>query len=146
MSLESDLNTVCDYLRSRLDMYVAVGRPNDAVPGGYVWPWRIAPKLEFRNLPPQQKSGPDVSPFRVNCLLLITPADTPETLSKLDLAGRAIQENPILEGAGGPIRVMLDTTEAEHLTRLFIAARLQLTLCFPFVLEGGSRSSVSPPL
>jgi hypothetical protein len=138
MSLDSDLNAVCDYLRSRLEMDVVVGRPNEAVPGLYVWPWRTVPKPENRNLPAQPKSGPGIPGFRVHCLLLITPADTLETISKLELAGRTLQENPVLEGSGGLLRITLDPIEPEHLTALFLAARLPLTLCFAFVLEASA--------
>ena len=139
MPLDSDLNALCDYLRDRLEMNVTAGRPDANVPGVYVWPWRIVPKPEIRNSLPQPRSGPAVVSFRVNCLLLITPADTLESLAKLDLAGQAIQANPILEGAAGPLRVMLDPIGTEELAALFMAARLQLTLCLPFALEG------SPP-
>ena len=55
MSLDSDLNAVCDYLRSRLNIHVAVGRPNEAVPGLYVWPWRIVPKPESSKLTSAKK-------------------------------------------------------------------------------------------
>ena len=139
MPLDSDLNTLCDYLRGRLAMNVAGGRPDENVPGIYVWPWRIVPKPEIRNSLPHSHSGPGVVSFRVNCLLFITPADTLESLAKLDLAGQAIQANPILEGAAGRLRVTLDPIGTEELAALFIAARLQLTLCLPFALEG------SPP-
>src|SRR5688572_4562040 len=134
MSPDSDLNAVCEYLRSRLDLDVSVGRPNEAVPGLYVWPWRIVPKPENRNMPRHQKSGLGILSFRVHCLLLITPADTLETISKLALAGRAIQEKPILEGSAGSLRLTLETIEPEDLATLFLAARLQLTLCLAFLL------------
>jgi hypothetical protein len=140
MSLNSDLNAVCDYLRSRLEMEVAVGRPDEAVPGLYLWPWRIVPKPENRNMPRHQKSGLSILSFRVHCLLLITPADTLETISKLDLAGRAIQEKPILERSGGSLRLTLETIEPQDLAALFLAARLQLTFCLAFVLEGSPQS------
>jgi hypothetical protein len=120
-------------------MDVVVGKPNEAAPGLHLWPWRIVPKPENRNSPAQEKSGPGIPGFRVHCLLLVTPADTLETISKLDFVGRALQENPILEGSGGLLRVTLDTIEPEHLAALFLAARLPLTLCLPFVLEA------SPP-
>ena len=121
-------------------MDVVVGRPNDALPGLYVWPWRMAPKIEMRNALPSQASGPGVRNFRVSCLLLITPADTLETCAKLDAAAQVIEETPILEAAEGRLRVMLDTPGAEDLAALFSAARLPLTLCLPFVLEGSSGS------
>lgn len=136
MSLDSDLKAVCDYLRSRLDLEVVAARPNEAVPGLYVWPWRILPKPENRNMPRNQKSGLSILSFRVHCLLLITPPDTLETISKLDLAGRAIQERPILEGSTGSLRLTLETIEPQDLAALFLAARLQLTVCLAFVLEG----------
>lgn len=136
MSLDSDLKAVCDYLRSRVDLEGAVSRPNDAVPGLYVWPWRIVPKPENRNMPRHQQSGLGLISFRVHCLLLITPADTLETCAKLDLAGQAIQEKPILEGSAGSLRLTLETIEPDDLAALFLAARLQLTLCLAFVLEG----------
>jgi hypothetical protein len=135
MSLQSDLNTVCDLLRSRLKMDVAVGKPDEPGPGVHVWPWRIVPKPENRNLPPPQKPAAAVTGFRLQCLLLITPADTLETVSKLELAGQAIQESPVLEGSAGPVRVMLDPMEAEDLAALFLAAQQPFTLCLPFVVE-----------
>jgi len=116
-------------------MDVAVGRPNETAPGIYVWPWRIVPRTENRNLLPHQETVRGVFNFRMSCLLLITPADTLETVAKLDLAAQAIEENPILEDAGGRLRVMLDTTGTEDLAALFSAAHLQLTLCLPLVLE-----------
>jgi hypothetical protein len=141
MSLDADLNAVCDYLRSRLDLNVAVGRPNEAVPGLYVWPWQIVPKTEARNLPPRQGSGRSLLSFRIHCLVLITPADTLETVSKLDLAGKVLQENPIVEGPASLVRVTLDTIAPGDLAALFSAARLQLTLCHAFVLEGSPPSN-----
>ena len=135
MSLESDLQAVRDYLRSRLDLDVAVSRPNDAVPGLYVWPWRMVPKPESRNLPTHLASGAGLLSLRVHCLLLITPADIPGTISKLDLAARAIQEQPILEHSSGSLRLTLETIEPQNLAALFLAARLQLTLSLPFTLE-----------
>jgi hypothetical protein len=101
MPLDSGLKTLCDYLRRRLEMDVAVGRPNETAPGMYVWPWRIVPTTESRNVLPHQEPSRGIFRFRVNCLLLITPADTLETVAKLDLAAQAIHENPILEDARG---------------------------------------------
>ncbi len=141
MSLDSDLKAVCDYLRSHLDIDVAVGRPNEAEPGLYVWPWQIVPKTETRNLPPRQGSGRSLLSFRIHCLLLITPTDTLETVSKLDLAGKVLQENPIVEAPGSLVRVTLDTMAPGDLAALFSAARLQLTLCHAFVLEGSPASN-----
>ena len=140
MSLDSDLKAVCDYLRSRLEMEVVVGRPNEAVPGLYVWPWRMVPKAENRNFAPRQESGTGILSFQVHCLLLVTPVDTLETIATLDLAGRAIQENPIVESSGGLLRLTLEPIRSEDLAALFLAARLQLTLCLAFVLEGSSPS------
>ena len=140
MSLDSDLKAVCDYLRSHLKIDVAVGRPNDeAGPGLYVWPWQIVPKTEARNLPPRQGSGRSLLSFRIHCLLFVTPADTLATVSSLDLIGKILQENPIVETPAGLVRVTLDTMPPADLAALFSAARLQLTLCHAFIVEG------SPP-
>ena len=136
MSLDSNFNAVCSFLQSRLDLEVAVGRPNEAIPGLYVWPWQLIPKLDSRNFARHQKRETGFLRFRVHCLLLGTPADTLETISKLDLAGRVLDENPILTGSGGDLRVMLDTIPAADLATVFLAGRLQLTVSVPFVLEG----------
>lgn len=139
MPLDSDLNTLCDYLKGRLEMNVIAGRPDENVPGLYVWPWRIVPKPEIRNALPRNP-GRGGSNFRMHCLLFVTAADTRETIAKLELAGQAIEADPILEGSAGPLRVMLETITTEELASLFMAARLQLTLCLSLVLEGSSPS------
>lgn len=139
MPLDADLNRLCDYLKGRLEMNVIAGRPDENVPGVYLWPWRIVPKPEIRNVLPRNP-GRGGSNFRMHCLLLITPVDTRETIARLELAGQAIESSPILEGTAGPLRVTLETMTTEELVSLFMAARLQLTLCLPLVLEGSSAS------
>lgn len=106
--------------------------------GIYIWPWRIVPDQNVKNVPPSSESrGPAAQLFSVHFLLLATPACNPAGLANLALAQRAIVENPVLDVAGGQLKVMLDAgmTTAD-LTALFIAAELQLAICFAYVLEG----------
>jgi hypothetical protein len=136
MDLASNLNFFCDWLRSRVAAPVTLGRPDEAVRGIYIWPWRIVPNQTVRNAPPSSQSI-GVQRFNVHFLLLATPACNPAGLANLTSAQQAIFENPVLDVAGGQLKVMLDAgmTTAE-LTALFIAAELQLAICFAYVLEG----------
>ena len=138
MDLASNLNSFCEWLRSHMAAPVTLGRPDEAVRGIYIWPWRIVPDQTIKDVPPTSESmGPRVQLFAVHFLLLATPACNPAGLANLALAQQAIFENPVLDVAGGQLKVMLDAAMATaDLTALFIAAELQLSICFAYVLEG----------
>lgn len=139
MDLASNLNSFCDWLRNRVAAPVTLGRPDEAVRGIYIWPWRIVPNQTIKNVPPisQSAAGPRVQLFTVHFLLLATPACNPAGLGNLDLAQQAIFDSPVLDVAGGQLKVRLDAgMTTSDLTALFMAAELQLAICFAYVLEG----------
>lgn len=139
MDLASNLNSFCDWLRSRVAAPVTLGRPDEAVRGIYIWPWRIVPNQTVKNVLPTSESigGPPVQLFNVHFLLLATPACNPAGLANLTSAQQAIFENPVLDVAGGQLKVRLDAgMTTSDLTALFMAAELQLAICFAYVLEG----------
>lgn len=144
MSLGSSLIIVSDRLRSRLGVRVALGRPDNAVAGIYIWPWRIVPDPAAKNSPPEPPSNSapaDLQIFNIHFLLFAVPSGTVEALSMLDSAQKAVFETPVFDVSGSRFRAVLDPgLNTANLAALFIAARLELTLCLPFVLQSLSPS------
>jgi hypothetical protein len=139
MGLASDLNAFCDWLRAEVDKPVILGRPDDAISGLYVWPWRIMPRSGVSNAPPRPPDRPPVpSATDVYFLLVPSPALAGEGLASLEAARRAIDAHPVSGSASG-FRVLAhtDLTVAD-LTKVFIAGRMELTICLAFILQGRS--------
>ena len=135
MALASHLDAFCDWLRTHVSVPVVLGKPVKAAPGIYVWPWRIVARPEFRNLP---SPGPHVAKpqsLNIHFLLLAVPAISPEGLSNLEAALQAIDQHPVFDTAGTPFRVLADTVTVGDLTSVFMAAKLELTLCFAYVMQ-----------
>jgi len=137
MALLADLNGFCDWLRARVSEDVAVGKPDNGVPSLYIWPWRIAVDSP-ENLPPPYKprevsvSGTPI--YHVHFLLLATPTDSPAGLANLEIAQQAIHDNPILDAAGHSVQVIQETISVRDLAAIFMAAKIELSICFAYVL------------
>jgi hypothetical protein len=138
MALLADLNGFCDWLRPRVSENVAVGKPDNAVPSLYIWPWRIAVDSPTKNLPapykPREASVIARPIYHVHFLLLATPTDSPAGLANLEIAQQAIHDNPILDAAGYSVQVIQETISVRDLAAIFMAAKLELTICFAYVL------------
>jgi hypothetical protein len=138
MALLSDLNGFCDWLRAQVSGQVAVGKPDNTVSGVYIWPWRIAVDSPTKNLPPPRKpreasvTAPSI--YHVHFLLLATPTDSPAGLASLEIAQQAIHGNPILDAAGHRVQVIEETISVRDLAAIFMAAKLELTVCIAYVL------------
>ncbi len=138
MSLLADLNGFCDWLRARVSEDVAVGRPDNAVPSLYIWPWRIGVDSPTKNLPPPhepRETSVIASPiYHVHFLLLATPSDSPAALANLEIAQQAIHDNPILDVAEHSVQVIQETIPVRDLAAIFMSAKLELSVCFAYVL------------
>jgi hypothetical protein len=80
--------------------------------------------------------------LNVYFLLLNTPAVTPEGLSNLESAQQALFDHPVFDTGGAQFQLLPDTDiTVGDLTAIFTAAKLELTICLPYVL----RCSASQP-
>jgi hypothetical protein len=135
------LNDFGDSLRARLGSPVFLGRPDKAV-GLYIWPWRAVTNPSRRNLPlPKPGSGgvagPRAPDLDVHFLLLPSPANNHDGLARLEAARKAIDDNPILnlEATGVRLQVIEESIPPADLASVFIAAKLELTICLAYVLR-----------
>jgi len=142
MALLSQLKDFSDSLRVRLGSPVLIGRPDKAVTGIYVWPWRAVVNPTRRNIPPPKPgsgvvAGRGAPDLEVHFLLLVTPAKTYEGLVALEAAQRAIHDNPILnlDATGARLEVVEESIPPGDLAAIFMAAKLELTICLAYVLR-----------
>ena len=142
MALASDLNALCDWLHTRIGVHVAIGRPDKALPGVYIWPWRVVASPAFPTAGSKGQLIPHIAPLNVYFLLLATPAVTPEGLSNLESAQQELFDHPVFNTDGAQFQVITDTSiTVSDLAAVFTAAKLELTICFAYVLQ----SSASQP-
>jgi hypothetical protein len=144
MPLASDLNALCDWLHARISLRVALGRPDESLPGLYIWPWRVlaSPAIPAEGAAWQLR--PHIPPLNVCFLLVNMPAVTPEGLSNLESAQQALFDHPVFDTDGAQFQVLPDTdTTIGDLTAIFTAAKLELTICLAYVLR---RSAFQPGL
>ena len=57
MSVFSYVHAFCETIRDRVTIPVLLGRPDSAVPGLYVWPWRMEINAECSNDRPRPPMG-----------------------------------------------------------------------------------------
>ena len=86
-------------------------------------------------MPPRERERPMASAVDVYFLLLPMPSLDGKGLASLEMARCAIDAHPVSGSASG-FRVLAhnDLTVAD-LTQVFIAARMELTICLAFVLQ-----------
>ena len=136
MAFASHLNSFCDWLRTQISVPVVLGRPDKAGPGIYIWPWRVVASPQVRNLPSPGPHSAKPQSLNVHFLLLTPPAISPQGLANLESALQAIYQHPVFNAAGAQFQVLADTgISVEDLTSVFIAAKLELTPCFAYVLQ-----------
>lgn len=110
-----------------------LGYPDEAIPGIYVWPWKLEDQASLRFVSPPK--GPAVTgaqeiPARnVHFLLLVRPALTGDGLLLLDTARQVLHDQPILDIAGRKAEIKSSPLAHVDLMALFTAASLPVTLC-----------------
>jgi hypothetical protein len=133
MTLASTLAALCDMLRARTGAPVVLGYPDEAIPGIYVWPWKLEEHASHKSSPRSKDpavTGARETPARnVHFLLLVRPALTADGLLLLDTARQALYDQPILDIAGRKARIQFSPLTQGDLIALFTAASLPVTLC-----------------
>jgi hypothetical protein len=139
MPIAAALSAFCDMLRTATGRPVALGRPEDATASLFVWPWRVAQRLESRPSPPSHGSGPDGARhppgLQIHLLVFARPALAFDGLAMLSQAHRAIAETPVIALAPGRIQCVSETIPVEQLAAVLQAAGIELTLCLGVVLR-----------
>jgi hypothetical protein len=136
MALASDLNALCDWLHAGLGVPVALGKPDESLPGVYIWPWRVVASPAIPAGGSEGQLRPHIAPLNVYFLLLTTPSLTPEGLSNLESAQQAMLDHPVFDTDGAQFQVLPDTgITVSDLAAVFTAAKLELTICFAYVLQ-----------
>jgi hypothetical protein len=140
MTIESGLAVLCEMLRAQTGVEVFLSRPDDAVAGIYVWPWRLWEEPIHRNLPEPVSPAIEVahraSAPNVDFLVLVRPALTLDGLSSLSEARQAMLDNPILTVDGTAANLTLDPMPPGVLLNIFSAAAIPLTVCLSATLRG----------
>ncbi len=141
MASLSHLNDFADSLRVRLGSPVFIGRPDKTV-GIYIWPWRAVANPSRRRIPPPKPgsgvaAGRGAPDLHVHFLLLAAPANSHDGLVNLEAAQKAIHDNPILnlDATGVRLEVVEESIPPGDLASVFMAARLELTICLAYVLR-----------
>ena len=142
MSGFSHVHAFCETIRDRVPIPVLLGRPDSAVPGLYVWPWRMEINAEWSNdrpRPPMGEGRPlvDQPTCRTHILILPLPALSVEGWTSLEKAQFAFHDHPVLTVDGNILRIIPEVSlSVEALAALFIAAQMPLSVCAPFVISG----------
>lgn len=144
MSVLSHVHALCETIRHRVTIPVVLGRPDSAIPGLYVWPWRMEINAEWTNRPPRPPIGGgaplvDQPTFNTHILILPIPALSVEGWTSLETAQLALHDHPMLTVNGTVLRIVPEATfSVEELSALFVAAQVPLSVCAAFVLSGPS--------
>jgi len=146
MTITSQLNALCDFLRKQTKVSVVLGRPNEKARAIYVWPWRILPVAESRapTRAPGTSPAPVLpsQPMDIRFLLIATPTLGQKGLDSLDLARQILIDHPVLDMPGERLTVTPDSSlSASDLAALFTASKLPLTICAEFNMRS---SAVQP--
>ena len=142
MSVLSHVHALCETIRHRVTIPVLLGRPDLAVPGLYVWPWRMEISAERSNDRPGPPMGEgrslvDQPTCRTLSLLLPMPALSVEGWTSLEKAQLAFHDHPVLTVDGNILRIIPEASfSVEELAALFIAAQMPLSVCAACVLSG----------
>ncbi len=150
MSAFSQLDAFCQTIRPRVTIPVLLGRPDAAVPGLYVWPWRMEPEAELSNRPGTPSGGrPEASLnqpiLSIRILIIPVPALSAESVASLENAQLALHDHPLFTAGETVSRVVADRAlSVGDLSALFAAAQLPFSLCAAFVLSGQARRLVNP--
>jgi hypothetical protein len=140
MTIASALAALCNMLRAKTGVEVILGRPDDAVAGIYVWPWRLWESPDLRNLPepigPATDSSHQAAAPNVDFLVLVRPALTVDGLTRLSEARQAMLDNPILNVDGTAAHLALSPIPADLLSSIFSAGSIPLTVCLSATLRG----------
>ena len=140
MTLASALSALCAMLRAQTGAPVILGRPDQRVPGIYVWPWNLDRSLSSAAAPTPLATaldGPTTSANtsqNIHFLLFASPTLTADGLSKLDGARQAIFDHPILNVDGTNAKITLSPLDPRDLAILFVAASMRLTICLSATL------------
>jgi hypothetical protein len=142
MSALSHVQALCEIIRPRVTIPVILGRPDSAIPGLYVWPWRMEVNVEWANRPARPPSGEvkslvDQPAINIHILILPIPALSVEGWTCLETAQLAIHDHPVLPVDGVIMRVIPEANlSVEALSAIFIAAQLPLSVCAACVFSG----------
>ena len=109
MSVLSHVHALCETIRHRVTIPVVLGRPDLAVPGLYVWPWRMEINAERSKDAPRPPMGEgsslvDQPTCRTHILLLPMPALSVEGWTSLETAQLALHDHPVLTVNGTVLR------------------------------------------
>jgi hypothetical protein len=132
MSIPSAIEAVCTMLQRATGLEILIGRPDEATPGVYVWPWRFEENRDVRSMAPFDPSRPvesRSSGFEVHFLVVITPSLTAAGLEGLAAVREALLAHPVLTSGSVSFELVPATLTIEESTRIFQAADLPLTIC-----------------
>jgi hypothetical protein len=140
ITIVSALEALCDMLRAKIGGEVIIGRPDDAVAGIYVWPWKLDENRSFRNLRPDiidpaTKSSHQTFSLNIYFLMLVRPALTSDGLSRLGDIHQAMFNNPILSVDGTSVALIHYELSTDQLASIFSAASIPLTVCLSAKLQ-----------
>ena len=143
MSVLPSIHALCETIRHRVTIPVVLGRPDSAIPGLYIWPWRMEINAEWSSRPPRPPMGGEDAvgrpTFNTHILILPIPALSAEGWTSLETAQLALHDHPMLTVNGTVLRIVPEATfSVEELSALFVAAQLPLSICAAFVLSGPS--------
>ncbi len=101
MSALSHVQVLCETIRARVTIPVILGRPDSAIPGLYVWPWRMEVNVEWSHRPARPPSGEvkslvDQPAISIHILILPIPAQSVESWTGLETAQLALHDRAVL--------------------------------------------------
>lgn len=140
MAISIQLAALRDMLRSETGQAVFIGRPDEDMPGLYLWPWKLSVQSSLSNMPPIRQRDflrtkkPEL-PLQIRVLVLPMAASGIESCDALAAALRAMNDHPILVAADTRGQVRMDAMPTDELTTVFTAAGLPLTICLACTLE-----------
>ena len=140
----ADLFTaICDMLCKRTGAQVHLGLPGDTDSGVYVWPWRHAEDALANSLVPpnNQPAKPHqlhIGYRNVYFLVLVRPPLTLDGLLLLDLARRAIREEPVILVGKERVQLLISDLPLCDLSSLFLAASQPMSICLNVEARGFS--------
>lgn len=140
MALSIQLAVLRDMLRAETGQAVFIGRPDEDVPGLYLWPWKLSVQSNLSNMPPIRQRDflrtkrPEF-PLQLGVLVLPMAASEIESCDALAAAFRAMNDHPVLVADDTRGQVRMDAMSTDELATVFTAAGLPLILCLACTLE-----------
>jgi hypothetical protein len=132
-SITNVLQTTRTSMAAATGLNVALGNPDDSIPGLYIFAHQFVDDATAHRSKPLGTQETTPEPICLDCLLMASPRDDFEAL---DEGLRCLRDQSILKSGNITVRVTLANISTEALALIFTSMPTTYRLVVPFRLEG----------